>query len=123
MNCICRPWNGYHLDACPCQAAYQRSREAELEADPTSDEDAAAFAAQLVADGWVQQSRKYRRVIRVPYGVSAIEELERLNPAAAEQTRLAAAMFIENQARAQLYRYAETRELSYKVFAAFRKLQ
>jgi hypothetical protein len=121
MECVCKPWRGYHLPECPCQAAYERIREDELADDPLSDEEADAQGVAMVKEGWVQQSRKYRRVILVPAGTSAIAELERLDPERAAAVRERAAHFLETEARQSLWHYGETRTLPLRQFEAFRK--
>lgn len=121
MICVCRPWRGSHLPECPCQAVYEEIRANQLAECPLSDAEAEQLGAALVRDGWKQQSRKYRRVVKVPSGSSALGEIERLDPAEAARLRDAAAKSLENAARQQLWHYRETRELSLKVFEAFRR--
>jgi len=61
MKCTCHP-GPYRKPECPCQAAYLAHREAELERDTTTPEEAERHAEELVAAGYVQASRKYRMV-------------------------------------------------------------
>jgi hypothetical protein len=121
-QCICKPWKGYHLPACPCQSKYEELRRDELEACDLSDAEAKAEAEKLVQEGWRQQSRKYRRVVLIPSGSSSIAELERLDPEGAAAVRRSAEEFLEREARASLRHYGETKELPLKVFEAFRKM-
>lgn len=118
-TCICLPWRGYHRAECPCQAAYEGHR-AEL-ADLTEDEIAAGRA--LVADGWVQLSRKYRRVMQLPSQGTALSVLEGIDPGKVRLLRERMEHALECEARSTIWalHLGETRELDPRAFAAFRK--
>lgn len=123
MTCICKPWKGFHLPECPCQAAYVKLRALEKLEYELSPDDAELLAKKLVREGWQQQSRKYRRLVRVSQASSAIAELERHDPELAADIRARAAHFLETEARQALWRFAETQEVSPQVFEAFRKVK
>lgn len=80
---------------------------------------------RLVAEGWMQTSRKFRHVARVPPGMSPIEALRAVDPRAAADLedrlqRWAADSFRRTHAQHPLV--AENhRELDIGTFAAFRK--
>lgn len=120
MTCICKPWTGFHRQECPCQAAYEEQREAALEEGPQDEAEIQALAAQLVAEGWRQKSRKYREVVRLAVEGSALAELERRDPEKAADLRTYHAKQLECSARTTLWHDGEKRALPLRVFEAFR---
>lgn len=114
-SCICKPWRGYHLDQCPCQAKYE---EIKAESQPSASN--REEAVKLVAEGWLQTSRKYRQIVKVPLS-DPLAELERLDPERAAKVRASAEEYLRNQAIAALHHYGEKRELTPALFEAFRE--
>lgn len=115
--CICKPWLCYHLKACPCQAAYEANKPPE----PTDDD--MATARELVAAGFVQASRKYRRIFKLPEKGMALEQLEFMDPLKAKLLRDRAAQALEAEARAVIWalHIGEERELTPAEFVAFQR--
>ncbi len=115
--CTCQPWRGYHGPTCPCQAAYAAHRPAE----PTADEVAEAQA--LVAAGYVQVSRKYRRIFQLPAPGTALGVLDRVDPGKAAALRASAAQRLEAEARSVVWalQLGDSRELDPSAFEAFRR--
>lgn len=57
IECICKPWRGYHKQECPCQAVYEQHKR---ESVPTEHD--VALAYMLRAAGYEQASRRHRMV-------------------------------------------------------------
>lgn len=122
MICICKPWQGYHLPECPCQAEYEANRARLLgDVTPERREEAQRYAASLVADGYCQVSRKYRRVVRVHPQGNAWEELMRVAPQEAARLRPFVDEFMERTARNALWHHGQKQELDLLTFEEFRK--
>ena len=81
-----------------------------------------ATGRQLVAEGWLQTSRSYRAVARLPEGKTGLETLKERNPRMYRNIMEQA----ERQAASTVLRTMtmpdERKELTIGEFAAFRKL-
>ena len=81
-------------------------------------------AQKLFDEGWVQKSRKYRKVRQVggASGADPFTMLKARRPDVVEHILEQAVQFMQNEARRCLWHYGEDQELSPPVFEEFRKL-